>query len=71
MFERALSSIVVTSALPRKRLWHEQPGVARPHYLFKLRLTKNVKRALARIPWPMWEGQPTLGMEQHAETMLQ
>jgi hypothetical protein len=51
--------------------WHEQPGVARPHYLFKLRLTKNVKRALARIPWPMWEGQPTLGMEQHAETTLQ
>jgi len=51
--------------------WHEQPGVARPHYLFKLRLTKNVKRALARIPWPMWEGQPTLGMEQYAETMVQ
>jgi hypothetical protein len=51
--------------------WHEEPGTARPHYLFKLRLTRNVKRALARIPWPLWEGQPTLGMEQHAETTVQ
>jgi hypothetical protein len=51
--------------------WHEEPGQKRPHYLFKLRLTKNVKRALARIPWPMWEGQPTVGMEQIAETVVQ
>lgn len=51
--------------------WHEEGAVKRPHYLFKLRLTKNVKRALARIPWPMWEGQPTLGMEQYSETVVQ
>ena len=51
--------------------WHEEAEVARPRYLFKLRLTKNVKRALARIPWPMWEGQPTVGMEQYAETMVE
>jgi hypothetical protein len=36
-----------------------------------LRLTKNVKRALARIPLPMWEGQPTVGMEQIAGTVVQ
>lgn len=51
--------------------WHEGAGKARPHFLFKLRLSKNVKRALARIPWPMWEGQPTMGMEQVAETVVQ
>ncbi len=51
--------------------WHEQEGTTRPPYLFKLRLTKNVKRALARIPWPLWEGQPTIGLEQHAETEVQ
>ncbi len=42
--------------------WHEEPGQQRPNSLLKLRLTKKVKRALAHIPWPMWEGQPTIGM---------
>lgn len=51
--------------------WHEQPGRQRPWYLFKLRLTSNVKRAINRIPWPLWEGQPTLGLEQYAETTVQ
>jgi hypothetical protein len=51
--------------------WHEESGQQRPHYLFKLRLTKNVQRALARIPWPMWEGQPSVGVEQIAETVVQ
>ncbi len=51
--------------------WHERPGVARPGYLFKLRLTANVRRALARIPWPAWEGQPRPGLEQYAETRVQ
>ena len=27
--------------------WHEQDN--QPHYLFKLRLTKNLKRAVARL----------------------
>ena len=48
--------------------WHEKAGEKRPKYLFKLRLTRNIKRALAKIPWPMWEGKPTLGCEQIAET---
>jgi hypothetical protein len=37
-----------------------------PAFLFKLKLTKNLKRAINRIPWPYWEGQPTLGLEQYA-----
>jgi hypothetical protein len=41
--------------------WHESRHVPRPKYLFKLRLTRNVKRAIAKVPWPLWEGQPTLG----------
>jgi len=51
--------------------WHEEAAERRPYYLFKLRLTANVKRALARIPWPLWEGQPTVCMEQTAETEVQ
>ena len=27
-------------------------GVPRPCYLFKLKLTANVRRAIARVPWP-------------------
>jgi hypothetical protein len=30
--------------------WHEEAGKARPHFLFKLRLSKNVKRVLAAHP---------------------
>lgn len=51
--------------------WHEAEGQSRPKYLFKLRLTKNVRRAIAQVPWPLWEGQPTLGCEQVAETTVQ
>ena len=51
--------------------WHETPGVARPQYLFKLKLTANVRRAIASIPWPQWDGQPQVGMEQYAETRVQ
>jgi hypothetical protein len=47
--------------------WHEMPGVARPRYLFKLKLTANVRRAIANVPWPEWDGQPSIGMEQYAE----
>ena len=50
--------------------WHEEPAQTRPKYLFKLKLTKNVKRAIARIDWPQWqEGQPN-GLEQLAELRL-
>ena len=51
--------------------WHEAVDQRRPKYLFKLRLTQNVKRAIAKVPWPLWEGHPTLGCEQVAETTVQ
>jgi hypothetical protein len=51
--------------------WHELAGAPRPKYLFQLRLTRNVQRTIAKVPWPQWEGQPTLGCEQVAETTVQ
>lgn len=51
--------------------WHEAKGPQRPKYLFKLRLTKNVKRAIAKVAWFLWKGHPTLGCEQIAETTVQ
>lgn len=50
--------------------WHEAEGQKRPKYLFKLKLTNNVRRAIARVPWPMWEGAPTAGCQQFAETTV-
>lgn len=50
--------------------WHEAPGEPRPKYLFKLRLTTNVRRAIAKVPWPLWEGVPTLGCQQIAQTTV-
>jgi hypothetical protein len=50
--------------------WHEREDVPRPQYVFGLRLTKNVRRALAQVPWPLWEGQPTSGLELVAETTV-
>ncbi len=50
--------------------WHEQAGEPRPQYLFKLRLTTNVRRVIAKVPWPYWEGAPTLGCQQIAETTV-
>jgi hypothetical protein len=51
--------------------WHETETGPRPKYVFGLRLTKNVVRALAAVPWPLWEGQPTAGLEVVAETRVQ
>ena len=51
--------------------WHEQPGCLRPRYLFKLKLTANVLRAISKIAWPEWSGQPSIGLEQYAETRVQ
>ncbi len=51
--------------------WHEVEGPARPKYLFKLRLTRNVRRAIAKIPPEAWRGSRTLGTEQVAEMSLQ
>lgn len=50
--------------------WHETPGVERPRYLFKLKLTANVRRAIAQVPWPEWDGRPSIGIEQYAETRV-
>ena len=50
--------------------WHEDKDQARPNYLFKLKLTKNVKRAIQRVDWPDWQGSPTEGMQQVAEIKL-
>ena len=49
--------------------WHEQPG--RPEYLFKLRLTKNLKRAIARLDVSDWQGCPNPGLLQTAELEVQ
>lgn len=48
--------------------WHEAAGERRPKYLFKL--TANVRRAIARVPWPLWEGANTVGCQQLAETTV-
>jgi hypothetical protein len=50
--------------------WHEAAGEQRPKYLFKLKLTTNVRRAIARVPWPLWEGAPTVGCQQITETTV-
>ena len=50
--------------------WHEAKGKPRPKYLFKLRQTPNVRRAIAKVPWPAWEGAPTLGCQQIAQTTV-
>jgi hypothetical protein len=50
--------------------WHETEGGPRPKYLFQLKLTSNVRRAIAQVPWPLWEGAPTVGCQQLAETTV-
>jgi hypothetical protein len=50
--------------------WHEAAGEKRLQYLFKLKLTNNVRRAIARVPWPVWEGANTVGCQQFAETTV-
>lgn len=50
--------------------WHEKKNTHRPHFLFKLKLTKNVKRAIQRIAWPEWNENTPHGLEQYAEIRL-
>jgi len=45
--------------------WHEMPGVARPRYLFKLKLTASVRRAISQVPWPESDKRPCIGMGIH------
>ena len=48
--------------------WHEQAG--RPQYLFKLKLTTGVRKALHELPDRAWEGPASEGAWQVAEGRL-
>jgi hypothetical protein len=50
--------------------WHEQGGGGRPDFLFKLKLTANVRRAIAAVPADRWQGRPGEGLVQLAEVRL-
>jgi len=39
--------------------WHEAEGQKRPKYLFQTQADEQRAAAIARVPWPMWEGAPT------------
>lgn len=49
--------------------WHEAAS-ARPKYLFKLKLTANVRRALHALPETAWQGPGAAGVWQVAEARL-
>jgi Transposase DDE domain group 1 len=50
--------------------WHEQGNGKRPAYLFKLKLTANVRKAIAAVPWDHWQGKPGEGLVQLVELKL-
>lgn len=50
--------------------WHEQ-AADRPYFLFKLKLTTNVRKALAEVPEPAWEGPEHVGAWQVANGRIQ
>jgi hypothetical protein len=50
--------------------WHEQGQGGRPSYLFKLKLTANVTRAIAGVPDDAWQGKSGDGLVQLAEIKL-
>lgn len=49
--------------------WHEA-APARPKYLFKLKLTANVRRALHALPETAWQGPGEAGLWQVAEARV-
>ncbi|HEY4302595.1 MAG TPA: IS1380 family transposase [Candidatus Didemnitutus sp.] len=49
--------------------WHEA-APARPKYLFKLKLTANVRRALHALPETAWQGPGEAGVWQVAEARV-
>lgn len=49
--------------------WHEAQA-GRPHYLFRLKLTAKVKRAIAAVPVRDWQGPARLGVLPVAEAGL-
>lgn len=50
--------------------WHENTPES-PHYLFKLKITNNVKRAFSKIPEDQWSGNCGYGVLQTSEGILQ
>jgi hypothetical protein len=50
--------------------WHEQGKGKRPSFLFKLKLTANVKKAIAAVPWNHWQAQSKEGLVQLVELKL-
>jgi hypothetical protein len=50
--------------------WHEQGKGKRPSFLFKLRLSANVKRAISAVPWDDWHGKSNEGLVQVVELQL-
>jgi hypothetical protein len=50
--------------------WHEQGEGRRPSYLFKLKLTSNVKKAITAVPWDDWQGKSNEGLVQVVEIRL-
>jgi hypothetical protein len=50
--------------------WHETKA-SRPHYLFKLKLTGKVRKALAMVPEESWQGEFAHGVLQVAEAEIQ
>jgi hypothetical protein len=50
--------------------WHEQGKGKRPSFLFKLKLTANVKKAIAAVRWDDWQGKSNEGLVQLAEIRL-
>ena len=50
--------------------WHEQGRGKRPAFLFKLKLTANVKKAIAAVPWDDWQGKSNEGLVQLVELKL-
>lgn len=50
--------------------WHEGREKKRPKYLFKLKQTANVKRAIAKIKWPEKLYDNEYGIEQYAESRV-
>jgi hypothetical protein len=49
--------------------WHEQKQ-ERPHYLFKLKMTKNVRKVLFSLDEEKWEGPSSRGVLQTAEVKV-
>ena len=50
--------------------WHEQ-AADRPKFLFKLKLTSNVRKAISEVPEQAWQGPGHFGCWQMAESSVQ